>query len=125
MEETHNIFQGQFIKKDGKLIACSPTDIIYKNFIDSLQEGQKISIFMDSNVDNGTLAQIAKIHACIRELAIDLGYTFDEMKAEVKRRNGMLINNKYKSFADCSKEELALVIQSIIQIGDLANINFR
>jgi len=63
MEETHNIFQGQFIKKDGKLIACSPTDIIYKNFIDSLQEGQKISIFMDSNVDNGTLAQIAKIRS--------------------------------------------------------------
>jgi hypothetical protein len=80
---------------------------------------------MDSNVDNGTLAQIAKIHACIRELAIELGYTFDDMKAEVKRRNGMLINDKCKSFADCSKEELALVIQSIIQIGDLANINFR
>ena len=125
MEEKHNIFQGQFIKKDGKLIACSPTDIIYKNFIDNLQEGQKISIFMDSNVDNGTLAQIAKIHTCIRELAIELGYTFDEMKAEVKRRNGMIISDKYKSFADCSKEELALVIQSIIQIGDLANINFR
>lgn len=121
MEEKHNVFHGQFIKKNGKLIACSPNDILYKNFIDSLQENQKVDVFMDSNVDNGTLAQIAKIHVCIRELAIELGYSFEEMKLEIKRRNGM----EYKSFANCSKEELALVIESIISIGDLANINFR
>jgi hypothetical protein len=125
MEEQQNIFHGQFIKKDGKLIACSPTESHYKNFIDTLQEGQKVDVFMESNVDTGTLAQIAKIHVCIRQLAKDLGYTFEEMKDEIKRKNGMKINDEYKSFADCSKDELGLVIESIIQVGDLVNINFR
>ena len=36
-----------------------------------------------------------------------------------------LQRKKRRNFSDCSSEELNLVIQSIIDIGDTVNINFR
>jgi hypothetical protein len=30
-----------------------------------------------------------------------------------------------KSFGDCSKDELALTVEAIVQIGDTVGINFR
>jgi hypothetical protein len=47
------------------------------------------------------------------------------MKKVIKEKTGLIMNEDYKSFADCSKEELALVIQSIIEVGDIVGINFR
>ena len=88
---------------------------------------------MESEVDNGTVPQLAKIHACIRELAKETGYTFEDMKLEIKRQAGLCIKKEMsgevflvcKSFSRCSKDELALVIEAIVQIGDSLNINFR
>ena len=65
----------------------------------------------------------------IRQLANDIGYTFGEMKLQVKRKTGLCFNKdgqEYcKSFKDCSKSELNLVIQELIEMGDFTGVNLR
>jgi 7-cyano-7-deazaguanine synthase in queuosine biosynthesis len=103
------------------------TKISYQLFLDKLQEGQEVEVFMGLTSDNGSLAQLAKIHACIRELAKESGYTFDEMKFIVKQHSGLCYDGggaEYcKSFKECSKEELAMAIESAIELGRDLNIN--
>jgi hypothetical protein len=102
-------------------------------FLDGLEAGQIVDGFYDANKDDGTLAQLAKVHACIRQLAIDTGDNFDDLKFEVKKMSGLCVAKEIngekflvcKSFSKCSKEELGLVIETIIQIGDTVGINFR
>ena len=55
-------------------------------------------------------------------MAKESGYTFDEMKCVIKDATGL----SNKSFADCSKDELMLAIESCIQIGrEQFNINLE
>ena len=65
----------------------------------------------------------------IREIANELGYTFEEVKLQVKRKSGLCFmkNNveHCKSFAKCDKEELNLAIQAAIEIGDFAGMQLR
>lgn len=132
MPEKHNIFHGQFVKTKDKLV-ISGSDTMYRMFINDLEEGQKVEIFMEANVDDGTIPQLAKVHVCIRELAKEIGYSFEDMKLEVKRRAGLCVKKDLggevfmicKSFGDCSKDELALAVEAIVQIGDTVGINFR
>lgn len=129
------MFQGTWIKYKGKLIpANGSTKVKYQAFLDSLQEGQTVENFMDANKDDGTLPQLAKIHACIRRIAESTGNEPGIVKKEIKRRAGLtkLYKNeqgktvrKYKSFAKCSKEELGVTIDTVIKIGDLLGLNFR
>ena len=53
--------------------------------MDKLSEGQQVEVFMGLTSDDGSIAQLAKVHACIRELAKESGYTFDEMKKIIKQ----------------------------------------
>lgn len=121
-------------KRDGKLAHTKTSDSqIYSEFLKQLSEGQCVDVFFDANVDDGTLAQLAKIHKCIRELAKEVGETFEDMKLQIKRSAGLCVRKSLdgedylicKSFGDCSKDELALVIESLIQKGDYVGINFR
>ena len=115
------MFSGRLIKKDGKLTYASPQDkLAYDIFISKLEEGQTVEMYIDlANADHSK-AQLAKVHACIREMAKESGYTFDEMKIIVKQASGL----EDKSFADCSKDELMLAIEACIQIGrDQFNLN--
>lgn len=124
MSAKHNIFQGEFVKDAlGNLSPISKD--LYKQFIETLAPNQRVEVFMEATVNNGTTLQIAKIHVCIKELAKEIGYSFEDMKKVIKEKTGLIMNEDYKSFADCSKEELALVIQSIIEVGDIVGINFR
>ena len=116
------MFSGKFIKKNGKIIFNSPQDkLAYEIFVDKIPEGQLIEMYIDLANTDHSKAQLAKVHACIRELAKESGYTFDEMKCLVKDhaglayKDGAMIN--YKSFGDCSKDELMLAIEACIQIG--------
>jgi hypothetical protein len=111
-----------------------PLDINkHEDFLNGLVEGQIVDGFYDANKDDGTLAQLAKVHACIRQLAIDTGDNFEDLKFEVKKMSGLCVakdinGEKFlvcKSFSKCSKEELGLVIETLIQIGDTVGINFR
>ena len=124
-----NLFSN-LTKKDGKLEYNIKTqEKIYNTFVDELPEGAKVEIFVSVSGDNGTNAQIAKIHVSIRQLANEIGYSFREMKLQIKRRSGLCFNkngSEYcKSFGDCSKEELNSVIQEIIELGDELGSNLR
>ena len=117
-------------KKDGELIhTIKARGTIYKKWIEELPEGTKVEIFASISSEDGSNAQLAKVHAMIRQLANDLGYTFSEMKLQAKRKTGLCwVSNgqEYcKSFKDCSKSELNLVIQALIEIGDFTGMNLR
>ena len=120
----------RLIKKGDKLEHKVPTVTIpmYKAFIEALEEGQEVEVLFEAFKDDGTNAQLAKIHACIRKLAQETGYQFEEMKLEIKRKAGLCWEGKAgtecKSFADCSKEELMLVIEALNVAGDMVNISF-
>ena len=102
---------------------------LYDNWVKELPEGTKVEIFVSVSGEDGTNAQLAKIHAMIRELANDIGHTFQEIKLEAKRKTGLcFVRDKQeycKSFKDCSKQELNLVIQSLIEMGDFTGLNLR
>jgi len=104
----------KLIKKNGKLTYLEPKDkLAYEIFEDKIKEGQKVEMYLDLADADHSKAQLAKVHACIRELAKESGYTFDEMKAIIKTKSGV----GEKSFAICSKDELMLAIETCIQIG--------
>ena len=122
------MFSFKLTKSDGKLVYINEnTKISYQLFLDKLEEGQEVEVFMGLTSDSGSLAQLAKVHACIRELAKESGYTFEEMKFIVKKHSGLCYDGggaEYcKSFKDCSKDELAMAIESAIELGRDLNIN--
>jgi hypothetical protein len=124
MSQKDNIFTAKLVKRDGKLVHVNQATIgLQTDFVDALEEGQEIEVFFEANKDDGTHAQLAKVHVMIRKLAQDMGYTFEEMKKEIKRRSGLAYGDLQtsegyvKSFADCSKEELGLVIEEINSIA--------
>jgi len=122
------MFTGKLIKKDGKLVYIDEQNkLAYKLFLDKIPEGQLVQMYIDlADVDHSR-AQLAKVHACIRELAKETGYTFEEMKWVVKKQSGLCIESEgvfeCKSFADCSKDELGFAILACIEIGKELNIN--
>jgi hypothetical protein len=118
---------------NGKLGVAEKSKNKYSEFVKGITPGQTIECFFEANKDDGTLDQLAKAHVCIRELAKETGATFEEMKLEVKKRAGLCFTTDYngekvlfcKSLADASKEELGLLMETIIALGDFNNINFR
>jgi len=130
-----NAIFSTILKKFGdKLIyAKGVEEILYREFVNKLEEGHLIQVFFDASKDNGTLAQIAKIKVCIRELAKEVGNTFEDTELDIKKASGLCIikemdGEKFifvKSFGDCSVDDLSLAIQTIIQRGDFVGINFR
>jgi hypothetical protein len=116
--------------KNGELVyPIKASETRVKNFLKTLPDDAKIELFISVTTGHGSTAQLAKIHAMIRDLANELGYTFEEMKLQTKRKTGLCFNQdkvEYcKSFADCDVPELNLVIQTLIEIGDFSNINLR
>ena len=130
-----NAIFSTILKKFGdKLIYVKGAEeILYREFVGRLEEGHLIQVFFDASKDDGTLAQIAKIKVCIRELAKELGNTFEDTELDIKQASGLCIvkeigGEKFmivRSFADCSVGDLSLAIQTIIQRGDFVGINFR
>jgi hypothetical protein len=98
-------------------------------FLKRLPNGAKLEMFIGVTTDKGSNPQLARIHVMIRQLANDIGYTFEEVKLQVKRKAGLCFtrnNVEYcKSFADCDKEDLNLVIQACIEIGDFSGVQLR
>jgi hypothetical protein len=116
------MFTTKLVKRGGKLVyPDDKSKLSYQIFLDKLSEGQKVEMYIGLADTDHSVAQLAKVHACIRELAKESGYTFDEMKMIIKRQSGLCYDGgdaEYcKSFADCSKDELALAIEACIQLG--------
>jgi hypothetical protein len=123
------MYSGKLVKKDGKLVfSDEKTKLAYQIFMDKLSEGQKVEMYIGLADADHSIAQLAKVHACIRELAKESGYSFDEMKKLIKEKSGLCYDGGdavfCKSFADCSKDEIALAIEACIEIGrENYNIN--
>ena len=116
--------------KDGQLhFPIKAIGTKYRKFFEQLEEGSKLEIFIGVSGAKGSNPQLARLHAMIREIAQEIGYTFEEAKIEVKRASGLsfvIDKQKYcKSFADCDKDELNLAIQSCIEIGDFNGMQLR
>lgn len=118
------MFTAKLRKKEGKLIYATDKDKLeYELFLDKLEEGDEVEVFMDKKSKDGSLAQLAKVHACIRILAQEAGYSFSEMKQLVKENTGLVSGDEIKSFKDCDQDELSAAIQTCVHIGEMYNIN--
>ena len=117
----------KYIKKNGKLdfssLAYSKQ---FELFVSKIPENTIVECFYEVQHDDGTLPQLAKIHAMIKQLATYTGETFSNMKLLVKDKAGLCLAREVagkeyfipKSFAESSKEELSLAIQAAIEIGE-------
>ena len=98
----------------------------FNRMLASLKPGNRVSMMCEVVKDDHSLVQLAKVHALIRELAHCTGNDFEDVKLEVKRRAGLTVKSKdsegktlemVKSFADCSKDQISMAIQSCIDLG--------
>ena len=121
------MFIGTLLKSNSKLSYSTRKDkLLYDQFIDKIKDGEEIEIFVCLKGRGTSPAQISKVHACIREIAGELGFPFDDMKLIIKEKAGLCYEVEdegerkivCKSFADCSKEELSLAIETCISIGE-------
>ncbi len=116
--------------KDGKLsFPIKALETKYNSWLKEQEDGAKLEMFIGVTTNKGSNPQLARIHAMIREIANELGYTFEEIKLQVKRKAGLCFTrNKVeycKSFAECDKAELNLAIQAAIEIGDFSGMQLR
>jgi hypothetical protein len=121
---------GKFIKKNGTLEFINLANAKqYELYLSKIPEGQIVEFFYEITHDDGTLPQLAKIHVIIKQLAMHIGETVENMKLLIKDRAGLCIAREVsgkeyflaKSFGECSKEELSLAIQAAIEIGEEVN----
>ena len=115
------------LRKNGELLEfVSPKDEAkYKVFKSSVPDGTLVETYWEIQTDDGSLAQLAKIHAMLRELCHHTGDTFEDMKLIIKKRAGICVQKELdgskflycKSLGDCSKQELSLVIQAIQEVS--------
>lgn len=121
---------GKLKKENGKLIYMKATDqAAFNTFRDSIPEGSIIEFYAEEVHDDGSLAQLAKIHPMIRALSSHTGFTFSELKLLVKERAGLCISRSIagkeyfvcKSFGECDKTELSAAIQAVMEIGEEVN----
>jgi hypothetical protein len=126
----HQPFNGKFIKRNGRLEFSSlAVSKQHEIFVSEVPDGTIVEFFFEVQQDDGTLPQLAKLHAMIRELALHVGEPFDNMKLLVKDKAGLCLAREVsgkeyflaKSFGECSREELSLAIQAAIDIGVSVN----
>lgn len=120
-------FTGKYVKRSGALQFISLANSKqFELFVSNIPEGQIVEVFYEEQHDDGTLPQLAKLHVIIKQLAMHIGETVENMKLLVKDKAGLCIAREVsgkeyflaKSFAECSKDELSLAIQAAIEIGD-------
>jgi hypothetical protein len=126
----HQPFNGKFIKRNGRLefpsLAISKQ---HEQFVSDVPDGTIVEFFFEVQHDDGTLPQLAKLHAMIRELSLHVGEPFSDMKLLIKDKAGLCLSREVsgkeyflaKSFGECSREELSLAIQAAIDIGISVN----
>jgi len=129
---SQQIFNSVLVKKNGKLQYSTESMLdLFNKFVDAVEEGKKVEVIFQVYDTKASATQIAKVHANIREIATDTGHTFDEIKTIVKKQSGLYITKEekgelvtlFKSFAECSRDELSLAIQASIEIGENLGIN--
>lgn len=113
-------------KRNGELINSGLFDKVKMDtFLNSINEGDLVEVTYELKHQDGTNAQMKKLHASIRAIAAETGAEFEDMKLVVKTRAGLIVGDNIKSFADCSKDELSKCIQECIAVGDIVNVNLH
>jgi hypothetical protein len=117
----------KLIVKNGELVPENKAEFLkLQNFKSSLKEGEILEMFINtSDKADKTLGQLAKVHVLISKLSTITGFTIDEMKQVVKAKANLyeLTSEKlvFKSFANCSKEEISNAIKVCLSIGEDIN----
>lgn len=124
-------FTGKYVKRNGVLeFSSTSMGKQYELFVSHIPEGQIVEVFYEEQHDDGTLPQLAKLHVLIKQLAMHIGETVENMKLLVKDKAGLCIAREVsgkeyflaKSFSECSKDELCLAIQAAMEIGEEVNL---
>lgn len=111
-------------KQEGEVILDPANRELLDLFLRTIPEGGKLNITYELITDDKSYAQLSKVHKCIRDLATFTGHTFPEIKAEIKRETGLMnADGTFKSFADCSKDEISEAIKTAITMGERIGLN--
>lgn len=127
-KQTDKIFVSSWTKKHGKLeFSSKQEESLFHALTRGMRENQKIYFMIDFADDNGTLQQIAKLKAGTRDIAKESGHSFIEVEQEIKKNAGLFDENTgiYKSFGNCSREQLSSSIQVMINIGETIGLNLK
>jgi hypothetical protein len=125
------MFIGTLVKSNSKLSYSNGKDkLLYDQFIAKIKDGEEVEIFVCLKGRGTSPAQISKVHACIREIAGELGFPFDDMKLIIKEKAGLCYEVEdegerkivCKSFADCSLLEITLAIEACKDVARQNNI---
>ena len=120
-------FFGRLQKVNGQLVYVKDRDAKdYEEFKKLVPEGGFVDLYAEVVDNDGNLAQLAKVHAMIKELSRHTGFTTSEVKLLVKEKAGLCITREKEgkeificpSFGDSSKEDLSAAIQACIDIGN-------
>lgn len=105
---------------NGQLVVDTKLGLMkQKAFFEQLKEGDKVELTYEVIHSKVSYAQLSKLHKCIRIIASHTGHSFDEIKQIVKVKSGLYTDmSKVKSFADLSRDEINLAINTVIQIGE-------
>lgn len=121
------MFLTTLVKSDSKLGYVDKKDkLLYQLFLDKLKDGQEVEVYFSIKGSKANASQIAKVHASIREISSELGFSFEDMKLIVKEKAGLcfeVVDDEdkrvvCKSFADCSYTEISLAIEACNQIAE-------
>jgi hypothetical protein len=109
-------------KTSGLAYHTKKEKMAYDLFISKIKDGEEVEIFMAIKGKKANLAQISKVHASIRTIALELGYSFEDMKLIIKMQSGLFFEAEdeaiCKSFADCTSEEISLAIQACNEVAE-------
>jgi len=120
-------FFGRLQKVDGNLVHVKTKDTKeYELFKKAVPEGGYIDLYVEQVTDDGTIAQLKKVHSMIAEISHNTGFTLSETKILVKDKAGLCIMRNQDgrelcivpSFADCGKEELGRAITACYEMGE-------
>lgn len=108
-----------YVVKNGELVLENEVaKFKFNNYYKTLVEGARVEVTYEQIHGDSSYAQLSKLHASIRELANFTGMSFEEMKLQVKINAGLCKGTNCVSFADCSREELSMAIQSVYNIAE-------
>ena len=82
----------QAVIKEGKLhFPIKAFETKYNKFLKDMPEGARIELFIGVQDGKGSNPQLARVHAMIREIANEIGYTFEEAKYKLSVKQACVL----------------------------------
>jgi len=122
----------QIVIGSGALKALQPIDrgaaLRLGQYASALPENTVIEVhYSVKEAPDKSLPQLARVHAMMREIALNSGHTQAFVKEYVKREAGLTKIDEtgqtvVRSFADCTKAEMTLAIEVCVNFARLLSI---